>query len=240
MAATSQTLIITLASKNEGKRLELSHWLKESGLPIEIALNTEANEVEETGSTFLENALLKAQQTAAVSNSGLVIGEDSGLVIDALDGCYQISPFPGLYSNRWLTPEIRNQLLGQSFSNRMPLDRISETGITNSDLCQGILTLMAGQKNRTARYYCGMVLWHAERGQCFETLEFTQLEVIQNNEPRGHNGFGYDPIMIPVDANGVASDLTMAELSTTDKNRISHRGRAFKKLLAYLQEHHYF
>jgi XTP/dITP diphosphohydrolase len=237
MHATKQTLTITLASRNEGKRRELCHWLADSGLPIEIALNAQAADVDETGHTFLENARLKAEQTPPVSEDGYVLGEDSGLVVDALDGCYGISPFPGLFSNRWLTPAIRDELLGQSFPNRTSLDRTSDEGITNSDLCQGILALMTGKPNRSARYRCGMVLWHPEIGLCCEALESTELRII-DAQPRGVNGFGYDPITIPVREDGSASDRTMAELSTEEKNRISHRGRAFQTILSYLKARH--
>lgn len=239
MNATGQKLIITLASKNEGKRRELAHWLSESDIPVEIALNENADDVDETGSTFIENALLKARQTAPASGSMLVLGEDSGMVVDALDGTYGISPFPGLYSNRWLTPSIRDTLLGKSFPNRMPLDRITETGVTNSDLCQGILALMQDKTNRAARYCCGMTLWHIEKGLCFEALETTELTVI-TDVPRGANGFGYDPIVSPVYEDGSIEPRTMAELSASEKNRISHRGRAFRKLLQFLQSQHYF
>jgi XTP/dITP diphosphohydrolase len=235
MNSTQQRLIITLASKNEGKRRELCRWLSDSSLPVDIALNEQASDVDETGSDFLENARLKAEQTPPVCHGGFVLGEDSGLVVDALNGHYGISPFPGLFSNRWLTPEIRDELLGQSFPNRMALDRTSQSGITNSDLCQGILALMAKQSNRTARYCCGMVLWHPERGVCFQTLQTTELQII-DTQPRGMNGFGYDPITVPIHEDGSVSESTMAELSTEEKNQISHRGRAFQKVLAYLKE----
>ncbi|MCE3235168.1 MAG: rdgB [Vampirovibrio sp.] len=235
MNATGQTLIITLASKNEGKRRELAHWLAESGLPVEIALNESAGDVDETGGTFLENAALKARQTPPVPGSQWVLGEDSGMVVDALEGSYGIRPFPGLYSNRWLTPAIRDELLGQSFPNRMPLDRVTETGVTNSDLCEGILALMKEQQNRAARYCCGMVLWHAENGLSFEALESTELAVI-TEAPRGLNGFGYDPIVVPVLEEGKADTRTVAELSASEKKRISHRGRAFHKVLDFLQK----
>lgn len=235
MKASAQKLIITLATKNDGKRLELMRWLENSTLPVALALNEAADDVEETGTDFLDNAWLKAQQTPPVLPGGFVLAEDSGLVVDALDGRYNLSPFPGLYSNRWLTPAIRDELLGRSYPNRMPLDRMTEMGVTNSDLCQGILALLQGESNRKARYCCGMVLWHPERGRCFETLQTTELWVI-NGEPRGSNGFGYDPITAPVDENGKnrAQQRTMAELSTEEKNAISHRGRAFQKVLAYL------
>lgn len=233
MPTSSEPLIITLATKNEGKRRELMHWLEGSEIPVALASNPEAQDVEETADTFLENAWLKAEQTPPVLPGGYVLAEDSGLVVDALEGRYNLSPFPGLHSNRWLTPAIRDELLGTSYPNRMPLDRISETGVTNSDLCQGILALMQGETNRRARYCCGMVLWHPERGRCFETLEFTELWIL-DTEPRGTNGFGYDPITAPIDKTGAISPRTMAELSPQEKNAISHRGRAFQKLLTYL------
>src|SRR5690348_6105914 len=108
-STASSKLIVTLASKNAGKQLELKRWLENSASPIEIALNPAAEDVDETGSDFLDNAWLKATQTAPIITDGYVLGEDSGLVVDALDGQFGYSPFPGLYSNRWLTPELRDQ-----------------------------------------------------------------------------------------------------------------------------------
>lgn len=227
------TLILTLASRNEGKRRELLRWIEAHQLPIEIALNETIEDIEETGADFIENALIKAKATPPVTGSQWILGEDSGMIVDALDGSYGISPFPGIYSNRWLTPQVRDELLGQSFPNQMPLERVLEytTGqdVTNRDLCQAILKLMENQPNRKARYCCGMVLWNPVKNLCFETLDFTELEVI-TTEPRGTEGFGYDPIMVPV-----GDTKTMAELDPDAKNRISHRGKAFEKALQYLR-----
>lgn len=233
---TQSPLTITLATHNEGKRRELMHWVQQSDLPLTLVCNDTTGEVEETGHTFLENARLKASQTPPVIPNGFVLAEDSGMIVDALDGQYGISPFPGIYSNRWLTPAIRNTLLPQSFPNRMPLDRITETGVTNSDLCHAILALMKNQPHRAARYCCGMVLWHPERGCVFDVLESSPLWII-DSEPRGLNGFGYDPITLPLDPHGQPGSRTMAELSLDEKNQISHRGFAFKKLLSFLGAH---
>lgn len=222
--------IITLATRNEGKRLELECWLKHQSLPIRLVLNEAVGDIAETGASFLENALIKAQKTPPVVSNGWVLAEDSGLVVDALDGLYGLSPFPGLQSNRWLTPELRESLLGQSFPNRMALDRVTEAGVTNSDLCHGILDLMRGKPNRQARYCCGMVLWHPESGQWIESLESVSLWVI-STEPTGLNGFGYDPIMAPLNEAGMAAGHTVAELTPEAKNRMSHRGKAFQKIL---------
>ncbi|WP_373531668.1 non-canonical purine NTP pyrophosphatase [Vampirovibrio sp.] len=223
--------IITLATRNEGKRLELEQWLSLQNSPIRLQLNHTVGDIEETGSSFLENALIKAQSTPPVVSGGWVLAEDSGLVVDALDGFYGLSPFPGLHSNRWLTPEIRETLLGQSFPNRGPLDRVTEAGITNSDLCYGLLQLMQGQSNRQARYCCGMVLWHPDSQQRIEFLESVELWMI-DTEPRGLNGFGYDPIMVPLNAAGRPASQTVAELSPESKNLMSHRGKAFHKILS--------
>jgi XTP/dITP diphosphohydrolase len=222
-------LTITLATKNDGKRQELEHWLAGMDLPLHFAINRDAPDVDETGDSFLANAWLKAKGTPPTEGSTLVLAEDSGLVVDALDGVYGISPFPGIYSNRWLNAELRNELLSASHPNRMPSDR-TYAGVTNSDLCQAILKLMKGKSNRSARYCCGMVLWHTERGRLFETLESTELEIIQG-EPRGMNGFGYDPITAPL-----GEIRTMAELDTDYKNQISHRGKAVRKLLDFLKQ----
>lgn len=226
--------IITLASQNEGKRMELVRHLEESGLPFKIMLNEGADSVAETGADFSENALLKARLTPPAVTDGYVLGEDSGMVVDTLEGAYGIRPFPGLYSNRWLTPERRDALLGKAFPNVMPLERIGETGVSNQDLCRAILTLMRDKPHRSARYCCAMALWHPARGLCFQTVETLELVIIEG-EPRGSEGFGYDPIVSPVDADGHPDNRTLAEYTTVEKNRISHRGRAFQQVLAYLR-----
>jgi XTP/dITP diphosphohydrolase len=240
----NKMLSITLGTKNEGKRLELTHWAQHCEFPVMLVTNPHAEEIEETGSTFLENARLKASQTKPITESGLVLAEDSGLVVDALDGQFGISPFPGLYSNRWLTPSryeaIRQNAPAhlQNLVHAMPLDRVTENGMRNQELCAAILALMDGQLQRRARYCCVMVLWHSEKGLLFETLESTELWVLEGL-PRGTNGFGYDPIMLPMQTSAGQPDLnpdsrTMAELTTEEKNRISHRGAAFQKVLDYL------
>jgi XTP/dITP diphosphohydrolase len=107
---------------------------------------------------------------------------------------------------------------------------VTEAGVTNSDLCHGILELMRGKSNRQARYCCGMVLWHPDSGQWIESLESVDLWVI-STEPTGLNGFGYDPIMAPINEAGMAAGHTVAELTPEVKNRMSHRGKAFQKIL---------
>ncbi|MEP6476302.1 MAG: RdgB/HAM1 family non-canonical purine NTP pyrophosphatase [Actinomycetota bacterium] len=151
-------------------------------------------EVEETGETYLENALLKAR--AVASALGLpAVADDSGIEVDALGGAP--GPRSARYAGRGVTDE-RNlqQLLGA---------------------LKGVPAL-----GRTARYRCVAALalpdgteLHAE-----DTCEGTLMRA-----PRGAAGFGYDPVFVPV-----GWDLTMAELTDEQKDRISHRGRAFRAL----------
>jgi XTP/dITP diphosphohydrolase len=157
-------------------------------------------EVEETGATYLENALLKAR--AVASALGLpALGDDSGMEVDALGGG------PGPRSARYA---------GESATDEQNLRQLIRAlaGVPGS--------------GRTARYRCVAALAlpdgaevHAE-AICEGTL---------TSGPRGSGGFGYDPIFVPA-----GWDRTMAELSAEEKDRISHRGRAFRALRALLEE----
>ncbi|MEM0951139.1 MAG: non-canonical purine NTP pyrophosphatase [Cyanobacteria bacterium P01_H01_bin.74] len=238
---TPNPIIITLATKNTGKQRELEQSLKtmqdQGRLAhlIQLVCNPKAPDVAETGKTFIENALLKARQTPPVQGSDWVLAEDSGLVVEALDGTEGISPFPGIFSNRWLTPARRNELLGWHYNNLTPQDRTSDDGITNTDLMMGILKLMENHSNRAARYCCGMVLYHPQTQRHHEVFESTVLRV-STEQPRGTSGFGYDPIMHAVREDGSVCAQTMAEISMAEKNELSHRGKAFQQIIQGLQK----
>jgi XTP/dITP diphosphohydrolase len=156
-------------------------------------------EVEETGETYLENALLKARAVASASNLPAV-ADDSGIEVDALGGK------PGPRSARLAGDDATDE------QNLMALMRALK-GIPGA--------------GRSARYRCvaalafpdGRVL-HAE-GVCEGTLE---------PKRRGAGGFGYDPIFVPE-----GWDETMAEITPEQKDRISHRGRAFRALRVLLE-----
>jgi XTP/dITP diphosphohydrolase len=157
-------------------------------------------DVDETGETYLENAVLKA--TAVARAIGLpAVADDSGIEVDALGGK------PGPRSARYAGPDASDE------RNLVELIR-SIRGVPAAGL--------------TARYRCvaalaesgSEVLVHAE-GVCEGTLI---------TRPRGHEGFGYDPIFVPV-----GWDRTMAELRADEKDRISHRGRAFRSLRELLE-----
>jgi len=171
-------------------------------------------DVEENGADFIENALLKAR--AYRDLDGWILAEDSGLVIPALDGRYDLSPFPGVRSKRWLTPARRAEILGTPLNEPM----------SQAHLNAAIQALMKDNPDRHAAYRCGMVLL-CDDHIVTSTGELA-LEVIEDS-PRGEHGFGYDPIMTPV-----SESRTVAELTTDEKNQISHRCKAFKNILAKL------
>lgn len=191
-----------LASNNKGKLKEMREILSQLG--IEVLSQQEAGiavEPEETGTTFAENALIKAR--AAMEASGLAaIADDSGIVVEALGGA------PGVYSARYgdcSSDEERVQLLLKNMENeeQRAAKFVSNIAVVFPD----------GAELVTAGECCG---------------ELTR-------EPRGENGFGYDPIFY-MDRFG----RTLAEVSAEEKNAVSHRGRALRamkeKLTEYFEE----
>lgn len=190
-------LQIVLATSNPGKIAELQSML--SPLPIEWVPQSEFNipDIEETGKTFIENAIIKARHASKLS--GLpALADDSGLVVDALDGA------PGIYSARYAgenaTAQQRNQKL---LDEMMDLDA----------------------SDRVAAYHCVLALIEYEDDPvpliCHGIWEGSIL-----TKPRGTNGFGYDPIFyVPT------HQKSAAELSTAEKNSISHRAQVVDQLL---------
>jgi XTP/dITP diphosphohydrolase len=147
-------------------------------------------DVEETGTTFQENADLKALAYARASGL-LSLADDSGLAIDALGGA------PGVYSARFITPETSYE---ERF--RVILQRL-----------QGL-----PMEQRSARFCCVITL--AEPSGYHRSVQGA-LEGVIAEAPRGEHGFGYDPIFLVPELG-----KTTAELSSEQKNSISHRGRA--------------
>lgn len=189
------------ASQNAHKRNEMSSLL----LPHTILMPHEVRiefDHEETGDSFWSNAMYKAEHLFALSKQP-VIADDSGLVVDALDGA------PGIYSARYGS-DSQSRQLDSSEKNRLVLNKLS-----------GIPT-----ESRTARFVCAMVLiLDADR-------RFLVQETVNGyiaTTPFGLGGFGYDPIFLVEE-----SGRTMAALSEDEKNKISHRGRAARRLLALI------
>lgn len=193
--------IIILATNNKSKVKEISEMMSGSDITFVSLADAGINvEVEETGTTFEENALLKAREICKLSGKP-TISDDSGLEIDALDGA------PGIYSSRFMgedtSYDIKNNALIEKLEN-----------VANPD--------------RTARFRCCMALVLPD-GREFVT-EGT-MEGIIAREPKGINGFGYDPILFIPEYN-----RTSAELSSEEKNNISHRGEALRKMIEVIKK----
>jgi XTP/dITP diphosphohydrolase len=192
---------IVLASNNVGKVREINALLAAEDIHVIPQGDLGVAEVEETGLSFVENAILKARNAAA--HSGLAaIADDSGIEVDALAGG------PGIYSARYA---------GLGASDQDNLNKLIE------------VVKEVPPEQRTARFQCLMVyLRHAEDPTpviCQGTWEGLLID-----EPRGENGFGYDPIFF-VPSEG----CTSAELDPETKNRLSHRGQALTKLVRFLK-----
>jgi XTP/dITP diphosphohydrolase len=199
---TSKTACYTLAMRmmmattNRGKVAELKRILGDVEVELLSLERGAETESVETGSTFAENALLKARFYH--DRSGLItIADDSGLEVGALGGA------PGLYSARY----------GATDAERIArlLDDLRDVPV----------------EGRTARFVCAAaIVW--EGG---ERVFSDEVRGRITFEPRGENGFGFDPIFYFEPAG-----KTFAEMTRDEKSRVSHRGRAFARLAAWLKD----
>ena len=197
---------IVLATRNLGKIEEFERMLRAANLDIHVlGLKDfpEMPDVEEIGTTFAENALLKAEEIAAYT--GLpALADDSGLCVDSLGGA------PGIYSARWA---------GSHGDDKANLEKVlREVGaLENPSL--------------GARFRCAVALVIPETYPGGGRSVTREGEVVGKLvlEPRGTNGFGYDPIFQP---QGFTE--TTAELPAEIKDRISHRGKALAAILPEL------
>ncbi|ASB61925.1 MULTISPECIES: XTP/dITP diphosphatase [Bacillus] len=189
-----------IATHNPGKVKEFKEILEPKGYDVKsLAEIGFTEEIEETGHTFEENAILKAEAVAKAVNK-MVIADDSGLSIDNLGGR------PGVYSARYA---------GEQKDDQANINKVI------SEL-KGI-----EKEQRTARFRCALAV--SIPGEETKTVE-GHVEGYIAEEPRGEYGFGYDPIFIVKD-----KDKTMAELTSDEKNKISHRADALKKLSKLLE-----
>jgi XTP/dITP diphosphohydrolase len=195
---------VVLASNNPGKVREINQML--AGLRLAVIPQSERGvpEAEESGLTFVENAILKARN--ATRHTGLpAIADDSGIEVDYLNGA------PGIYSARYA---------GRGASDEQNLRKLLDdlVGVPETE--------------RTARFQCLMVYLRHEFDPtpviCQGTWEGRILL-----EPRGANGFGYDPIFFVPTHN-----RSSAELPPEVKNKLSHRGQALRALVAALGHTH--
>jgi XTP/dITP diphosphohydrolase len=187
--------VIVLATRNAGKMNELQQLLQ--GFPVEIKnLNDfgPTPEVKEDGATFDDNAYKKASFTAKVL--GLpAIADDSGLVVEALDGA------PGVKSARYAGDKA-----------------------TDQENIEKLLGEMAGKSNRKAAFEC-VISIAVPSGPALTYEGRCEGEI--TTEPHGDMGFGYDPVFYYP-----PYGKTFAEISSEEKNRVSHRGKALQEVAA--------
>ena len=187
-----------LATRNPHKLRELGALLAPHALD---SLPEGVEMPPETGSTFAENALIKAG-AAALATGRSAIADDSGIVVAALGG------EPGIYSARY-----------------------AGVGATDEENLAKLLRELRGHTDRRAAYVCALALVEPDgREEVFEE----RCEGIVIDDPRGTNGFGYDPAFVP-DERTPGDERTMAELEPAAKDEISHRGRAARAFLEWLR-----
>jgi XTP/dITP diphosphohydrolase len=187
---------IVLASNNKGKVREFGEMLSTLNMEVVPQATFNIEDADETGLTFVENAIIKARHASAIA--GLpAIADDSGLEVDFLKGA------PGIYSARY-----------------------SGEGATDE---KNLLKLLEALKDvpeekRTARFQCVLVYMQHENDPTPLICQGTWEGMILT-EPQGENGFGYDPIFyVPT------HKCSSAQLNAEEKNKLSHRGQALKKL----------
>lgn len=245
---------IILATHNKGKLAELQSILEEQlGAAASGKLNVvSADELHladpvETGTSFEENALLKARAVAEETGCP-AIADDSGLIVDILGKA------PGILSARWAgvhgDDAANNALLLRQLADIPYAARTARfmccaalvvpagvgvdagaagsavTGAVTgaSDAETGVVTADTSGQNRAGSEPSG-----AASGEGWEVVRFGEMPGRLLRVPRGENGFGYDPLFVP-DEQQTGRSLTSAEMTADRKNAISHRGKAFRAL----------
>lgn len=201
MPASGKAIQLFVASSNPGKLREYRALAEPVGAAVSLEILPNFDGVpafEEIWPTFGENAAGKALHYSQGA-PGLVIADDSGILVPALGGA------PGVQSARYAGP------------NASDADRIRK-----------LLAEMRGKSDeeRRARFVCVVAIADAE---AMHGIFSASAEGMLLEEPRGENGFGYDPIFLLPELG-----KTFAELSREEKNRYSHRGKAFQKALDFL------
>jgi XTP/dITP diphosphohydrolase len=185
---------LIVATGNPGKVREMQQYL--TNLPWQLEIKPEHLEIEETGTTFQENACLKASQVAKATGEW-AIADDSGLAVAALNGA------PGLYSARY--------------------------GKTDQERIARLLNELKNDNNRQAEFICAIAVARPDGSIAIETEGICQGEIA--TQPRGNNGFGYDPIFYVPEY-----QQTFAEMTPELKQKISHRGKAFATLMSLIPQ----
>lgn len=191
---------LIVATKNKGKLEEIAQILAQ--FPYDVVSMAQAgvkDDIEETGSSFEENALIKAMSVWRITGE-TVLADDSGLEVDYLGGA------PGVHSARYAGPRA-----------------------TDEDKNNKLLDALSGvpADKRTARFVCAIAVVFPDgrsvmaRGTCEGIIAF---------DSKGDYGFGYDPLFyIP------EHGLTLAQMDSDIKNKLSHRGKALRELVEILE-----
>ena len=193
---------IVFATGNENKVVEIRAIFQDLNAEITTMAQEGINiDIEENGTSFRENAMIKAESIAPLVKDAIVMADDSGLVIDALNG------EPGIYSARYLGHDT-------SYHEK------------NGDLLRRLEGVP--DEKRTARFVCAVaaVLPDGRKLVAEETMEGRI-----GYEEKGSNGFGYDPIFFLPEEGRYS-----AELAPEEKNAISHRGKALRKMRELIHE----
>lgn len=188
---------ILIATRNEGKTKEFREMFEGLGIRVEN-LNDypDLPEIEETGMTFEENARLKAETVSKLTGK-MVLSDDSGLKVDSLGG------LPGIWSARFSGPDA--------------------TDAKNNAKLLHELAMVFNQKDRSAQFHTTLVVAAPNKESLVVEADWPGYIA---TEPKGENGFGYDPLFLVGETGRHAAELTAEE-----KNDISHRGLAVKKLM---------
>jgi XTP/dITP diphosphohydrolase len=198
----SETLVI--ATHNAGKLKEIAALLGPYGVNCISAGSLGLPEPDETGKTFVENALIKARAAAEASQLP-ALADDSGLSVAALDGA------PGVYTADWAERQWFEGPPGRDWY--MAMGKV-----------EGLLCEKGGDVDRTCWFSCVLAIaWPDGDSAVYEGRAHGHFAW----PPRGVMGFGYDPVFVPNDRN-----QTFAELDPDEKRRISHRADAFARLVA--------
>jgi XTP/dITP diphosphohydrolase len=223
---------IIVATHNEGKLVEIRRILQQDlgeladGVELVSAGSLGLPDPVETGTTFEENALLKARDVASRTGSP-AIADDSGLIVDVLGAA------PGILSARWSGVHGDDEA-----NNALLLAQIADIP----------------DVHRTARFRCAAALavpeglaTTADNADTAPTAYAIAAQYVQTGDmpgriirkPRGEQGFGYDPLFVPDDQPGRTNEhgepLTSAEMTPAEKNAISHRGKAIAALMPSIE-----
>ena len=212
MAATAGHRLagkLVIATHNAGKLREISALLAPYGVDCVSAGELGLPEPAETGTSFVENALIKAR--AAAEAAGLpALADDSGLCVVALGGR------PGVYTADWAERQWFEGEPGQDWQGRdwyMAMGKV-----------EGLLAEQGPSVDRSGWFACVLAIaWPDGASAVYEG----RVDGTLTWPPRGALGFGYDPVFVPL-----GGTLTFAEIDPADKHRISHRADAFAKLVA--------